>query len=409
MPTLRDRTDLAALVGPRELRSLPIHNWFVYPHSFSATLVGELLDAVQTSADSHVWDPFVGAGTTLVVSRQRHLTAFGTDVLPLSVLVAGAKTSSYQPDELEHVFRHLSELILADSIPSQHTDIPFLNKAFSHQARTYATQIRQAILRCAPRSLRPFFLTALVSVYHSFGSFIRDGGWPRFTEAPMRQANQLLPDFLAAAKTMIDDVRENSSYFQGEENSCRVSLRDFRSIPRQAVFDIVLTSPPYLNKHDYTRLFAPELSLLGVSTNHDLIRLRYRTLRSHVEARPYRNRRSRLPPGPLTDLIKSVQCTAYDPARSGRLITGYFEDLLGLLTVSSTRLREKGFLVIVLSNVRFSGVTIPIDEVLTGLARLANLHLTEKWLLRRRGNSSQQMAKYGREPVGEWVLIWQKP
>ena len=228
------------------------------------------------------------------------------------------------------------------------------------------------------------------------------------TEAPKREAQWLFPDFLQTAESMIEDVRQQSLYFGSARDNYKARLMDFRSKPGRALFDAVITSPPYLNKHDYTRLFTPELSLLGLSTNAELINLRYRTVRSHVEAKPRRHRNGFLPSGVLSDIIAFVQERAFDSNRIPRLICGYFEDMFDLLKVCSMSLKNRGYLCLVVSNVQFYGILIPVDGILSELASLANLRLQEKWLLRWRGNSSQQMAKYGRNPVAEWVLIWQK-
>ena len=91
MANIKHRTDLGRTAGPKELRALPIHRWFVYPHSFGASLVNEMLNTIGVTSNSFVWDPYVGAGTTLVICRQHGLKALGTDILPLSVVVTRAK------------------------------------------------------------------------------------------------------------------------------------------------------------------------------------------------------------------------------------------------------------------------------------------------------------------------------
>lgn len=408
MADIKNRTDLGGATGPRELRALPIHRWFVYPHSFGASIVNEMLNTIGTTSSSFVWDPFVGAGTTPVVCRERGLKALGTDILPLSIVVTRAKVCNYDLKQLETALKNLSKARPTDSLMPQETDVTLLKKAFLPQVRSHAHQIYQAISWQLPSNLRPFFVTALASIYRSFGSYVCDGGWPRLTEAPKREAQWLFPDFLQTAESMIEDVRQQSLYFGSASSNYKARLMDFRSKPSKALFDAVITSPPYLNKHDYTRLFAPELSLLGLSTNAELINLRYRTVRSHVEARPHRRRRGFLPSRVLSDIIAFVQERAFDSNRIPRLICGYFEDMFDLLKVCSMSLKSRGYLCLVVSNVQFYGMLIPVDEILSELASLANLRLQEKWLLRWRGNSSQQMAKYGRNPVAEWVLIWQK-
>lgn len=408
MTNIKHRLDLGPSVGPKELRRLPIHRWFVYPHSFSASLINEIFDNIGIDAPSVVWDPFVGAGTTMVTCRQRGLRASGTDILPLSIVITQAKVSNYETSELETWLSKLARTPLIDSNLLEETDISLLKKAFPPEARCYAQQIRRAIIGQVPSKLRPFFLTALVNIYHLFGSYIIDGGWPRLTKAPVKEAEWLFPDFLQEAEEMIEDVRREPLYFRPTKYSYTAHIADFRRRPRKGSVDAIITSPPYLNKHDYTRLFAPELSLLGLSKNAELTKLRYSSLRSHVEAKPNKHRQVLPLPDVLCDIISIVRERANDHHRVSQLISGYFEDLFDLLRVCSISLKNGGYICIVVSNVQFAGTPIPVDEILPELANRVNLRLQEKWLLRWRGNSSQQMAKYGRNPVGEWVLIWQK-
>ena len=62
-------------------------------------------------------------------------------------------------------------------------------------------------------------------------------------------------------------------------------LGDARHLPLDSSSaDAILTSPPYPNRHDYSRVFHIGLLLLG--TTEDGVRsLRYESMRSHVEAR----------------------------------------------------------------------------------------------------------------------------
>jgi len=403
-----NRQDLATVIGPKELRDLPIHRWFVYPHSFGASLVNEILDDIQIPEKACVWDPFVGAGTTMVVCRKRGISGFGSDILPLSTIASRAKTSHYTFNQLKSQIEMLSNTQFLVSLGQEDTNIPFLNKAFSNQVRACAYQIRSIILNRVPIRLKSFFLTALVRSYCLFGSFKRDGGWPRLDSTREPVEDTLLSVFLSNATNMANDVLVESFYFQAKKDAIEIRTSDFHSVKCRKKFDAVITSPPYLNKHDYTRLFAPELSLLGFGENSDLIRLRHRTLCSHVESLNYSSRRDPNVKRILRHIIGQIENEDLDSKRNINLILGYFEDLFDFLRICSVNLKTSGHLCLVISNVQFSGVPIPVDEILVDLAKSTELILEKKWLIRQRGNSSQQMAKYGRHPASEWVLIWKK-
>ena len=62
------------------------------------------------------------------------------------------------------------------------------------------------------------------------------------------------------------------------------SLELLRDLPDESV-DMVITSPPYANRYDYTRTYALELAWLGYD-QHDFLNLRQRMLSATVENKP---------------------------------------------------------------------------------------------------------------------------
>ena len=100
-PRYADKTAWAALAKPASLHRTPVHRWFVYPHSYSHTLVERIIRHWNLTRSDRILDPFVGAGTTLLTARQAEISATGLDILPLSVLVSNVKIRSYRVERLE--------------------------------------------------------------------------------------------------------------------------------------------------------------------------------------------------------------------------------------------------------------------------------------------------------------------
>lgn len=61
-----------------------------------------------------------------------------------------------------------------------------------------------------------------------------------------------------------------------------------------------------------------------------------------------------------------------------------------------------------MDNVRFEGELVPVDLVLCEMAETVGFKVKQTIVTRYKGNSSQQMGKYGRVPVRESIIIWQK-
>jgi ubiquinone/menaquinone biosynthesis C-methylase UbiE len=64
--------------------------------------------------------------------------------------------------------------------------------------------------------------------------------------------------------------------------------------------------------------------------------------------------------------------------------------------------------VMVIDNVRFAGEHVPVDLILSDLAHREGFQVKKILVARYKGNSSQQMGKYGKFPVRESITIWQK-
>ena len=51
---------------------------------------------------------------------------------------------------------------------------------------------------------------------------------------------------------------------------------------------------------------------------------------------------------------------------------------------------------------------LPVDLILSDMAEQAGFETEAIWVARYKGNSSQQMKRYGKVPVRESVLVWRK-
>src|SRR3954468_8493057 len=69
----------------------PFHSYPARLHPATARVLAELF-AETAPAPTVIVDPFCGSGTTLVEARAAGLRAVGTDLNPLAVLIARAKT-----------------------------------------------------------------------------------------------------------------------------------------------------------------------------------------------------------------------------------------------------------------------------------------------------------------------------
>ncbi|MBM4461014.1 MAG: modification methylase, partial [Chloroflexi bacterium] len=72
--------------------------------------------------------------------------------------------------------------------------------------------------------------------------------------------------------------------------------------------------------------------------------------------------------------------------------------------------RSAAHVAFVNDNVRYAGEIIPVDLLSTDLAAQVGFAPVKVYVLpQRKGNSSQQMGKFGRAPLRKSITIWRKP
>jgi hypothetical protein len=187
-----------------------------------------------------------------------------------------------------------------------------------------------------------------------------------------------------------------------------------------APFSAVVTSPPYLNRYDYTRNYALELALLGLS-EIDVLALRQRLLTCTVENREKHLRgsvaeeaRQLLSRQPLfrainTDLERQRFEGSLNNNSIPHLVRNYVLELVTCLVGLRDQLVDGAPVVMVNDNVQYAGVHVPLDLILSDVAERAGFRTEVLWYAPRgKGNSSQQMEKYGRRELRKGIWVWRK-
>ena len=87
-----------------------------------------------------------------------------------------------------------------------------------------------------------------------------------------------------------------------------------------------------------------------------------------------------------------------------RLIEGYFLEMAVIVAELGRVLRPGGAVIMVNDNVQYHGEEIPVDMVLSDFAERSGFKCERIWTLPRgKGNSSQQMRRFGRREIRKCV------
>ncbi len=215
-------------------------NPFPWAGQFSPQLVEELLTAYAPRTGV-VLDPFVGSGTSLVEAARLRLAAWGGEINPAAVILSRV----YQLINLDASER----VTILDQLRERLLDMigPFHEPLFFKRASEF--------VRCSTLE------AALVQV------------WRKSASGPMRDLVATLVVLCDFHRGPLDTVTIRKSWLHLDRlvrslpqsaKPVTVYHTDARVLPIESrSVDLVLTSPPYINVHNYHQKFRRSVEALG--------------------------------------------------------------------------------------------------------------------------------------------------
>lgn len=422
------------------------HKWYKYKEGFSAALVRYILQ--QTGIKSgRILDPFAGAGTTLFTASDLGMDAVGIELLPSSAEIIKVRQLLRLSDRQaiaqeirkfskSRIWEHTGNKNKLNSIRITAGAFPQENE---HLLERYLYEIEQLTDKRVSQVLRFGLLCILESISYTRkdGQYLR---WDQRSGKRGEKSNfdkgEILP-FTQAIREKLEEIAtdldgDNSflsqlfvSNIQGKieliSGSCLEILPDLQP----SSFDGLITSPPYCNRYDYTRTYALELALLGVD-EETIKELRQTMLSCTVENRDKTNLKDKFSSEvynkaiqswssqeTLNTIINYLEFCRQEGSINNkgipRMVSNYFKEMALVIFESARILKPDAPFIMVNDNVRYQGVNVPVDLILSDFAVDAGFDIEKIWVLPRgKGNSSQQMGTHGREEVRKCIYLWRK-
>jgi DNA modification methylase len=236
-----------------------VYNWFYYKEGYSKELVNFFLDEFAIAEGARLLDPFCGSGTTLLACKQRGINAIGVDVMPCTLLAAKVKTRDYDIEKL----REKAHLLFAEKFqrPSRIIVPPFLKRYFSKYAIEDIVFCRSLINRIEDEAARDFLLLALINAAMKVSFAWKDGGLLKARKHPAPPLRKL---YRRVVSRWLKDLK----HFETRPCEIIAEKGDARRLDRveDESIDAVITSPPYLNQIDYTKVYSLENWIAAAET-----------------------------------------------------------------------------------------------------------------------------------------------
>jgi len=409
---IREGLKLGSLVSYVGNKNIPFLRIYKYKEAFAFNFVKDFLGRFGANSNDYVLDPFSGLGTTLFTSLINGIPSVGIDKLPVAYFVSKTLPLLLQlkEDELKDKWDSLIPMIQRNYLADVASDVPIMKVAFNEETFLTLRKLK-ATIDDLSAPYHDIFLLLFFSILEECSYTSKDGQFLRL------ERNKNTSEPITAMDRKIaqveQDIRRMKLLFSGlyinEDTMSDVYLgdtRDLSDIKFKKKPTILITSPPYVNRYDYTRTYALELCFHFVKNFEELKAIRFGILRSHIESKILKGE---IPPHPIIkEVVELLGRKKLNNPKIPSMIITYFIDMQKAINEWFRVLAPKAKVAMVVDNVRFEGELIPVDLVLSEMAEKVGFQVKEIIVARYKGNSSQQMRKYGRLPVRESIVTWER-
>jgi len=433
------------LVSFQANKKIPFYRWYKYKEGFSNALVNYYFRYNGFENTKKVFDPFAGSGTTLFTSSTLGINSCGIELLPIGIEIIKTRQIllyDFNKEDFERIESYCKNMPWVNHGDRKtFIEMRITEGAYPEETKVLIEQYLDVISKeniNVQRVLKFALLCVLenISYTRKDGQYLRwdyrsgrkagskpfnKGKIETFNDAITDKLTEIIEDSLGIDEpTLFSElkIKVEPGIINLISGSC---LEKLPSIDDNQ-FDLVITSPPYANRYDYTRTYALELAMLGISST-DLNKLRQTMLSCTVEHKEkdlldlnenWRSVISILQEQKL--LQKILEFLEYKKKiktlnNNGipRMVKGYFYELACVIYEIYRTLNYNGAVIMVNDNVRYAGASISVDLILSQIAKDIGFYIEKISVLPNgKGNSSQQMGFHGRKSLRKCVYIWRK-
>ncbi|MCK6472716.1 MAG: hypothetical protein L6R28_13320 [Planctomycetes bacterium] len=395
----------------------PRHRWYFFKEAFSPEIVNHAIKDAKIRKGALVVDPFCGSGTVPLQAALNGYRGHGIEVNPFLAFVARTKLATCSIQAFDTALGKVK----AGAKRGAKSPLEGFS-TFSWKCGAKRWLFNRPVLRAfeggwrvASRENGPAFSLVklcLLEAAMSACNAAKDGKCLRYKH-DWKNLHLSQSDFSEALDVRAALVRADLKAEARLNGHFRIQQGDVRTKELPERFNLCITSPPYLNSFDYTDVYRPELFLGNfVTSMPQLMRLRLRTLRSHVQVswpaaseHQYGTHYAE-----SLRLILARKKRLWD-RRIPDMIKAYFEDMELVLKALRRKAAPTASAWIVVSTSAYAGVEIPVDLIIADIASACGWYLREVNVLRYLGRLAGQQwnelsrAKDSKPHLRESVII----
>lgn len=344
-------------------------------HSYPAMMIPQVARTLIRIMRQHqpavqtLFDPFMGSGTSLVEGLLQGLSVTGSDLNPLSRLIAKAKTTAYDPEQIREIradmMQYARDLAITEADWPNFAHLTFW---FKPAVITELTRLKRAIEAVVPESLRPFFWVAFSDTVR-WVSNSRNAEFKLYRLDARRLATWN-PNVMATFERVLTRNQLGNESLWKRRPLPSVALHGYSAMDLSAMptasFDLMVTSPPYGDSRttvaygQFSRLSLQWLDLADAEspppTQLDQAMLGGRAASDLDHALP------------SSVLMQALAQIAVKDANRAREVLAFYQDLDQTLAEISRVMRRGGYQCWVVGNRTVKEVQLLTDKIIDQLS-----------------------------------------
>lgn len=386
-----------------------IFGWFPYLEGYSYDFIEDILQQLSIKPKK-LYEPFAGSGTTILVGLMNGIECGYSEINPLMQFLLKAKLDAIQnakniKDHYSEIDRFLSKLNKSNAtnpLTSKKHQYMIEKKYFDETILQQFVYLLDKIQRTKlPIYVKNICKCAVASITVQESNMIRRADL-RFKKN--NEFKEIESDVANLFKTKVQKFIQDVIEFENIQiSNAQLVSENAKTIPSNynENYDVIITSPPYVNGTNYFRNTKLELLLLNfVESEDDLSIYRDESITAGI------NNVSKRISTPekishITSIIEELELDNYD-SRIPKLVSAYFSDMKISFQNFYDVLASGGECFIDIGDSKFKNTHIPADEIFEKIAQDIGFKLVDKIVLRNR------FSKDG-TPLKQYLLHFKKP
>ncbi len=372
-----------------------IHRWAPYVQGFSASFVQSVFDQYKYDyRNPIVLDPFTGCGTVQVQSKLNGYKSFGTELNPLLKFIAETKLNTWDvsPKELLKVFNKIDL-----SRPIKAPQFLKSEKQFSREVLKNLEILKggiDSLFKKTNQRIVDLLNLAFSSILVDVSKLKRS---PCLGYSKSKKVDPHAPFVLMNQKIyqIIEDLKIIQNEFSDFiSTSSQVFLANSMEYNHSNKFDLVITSPPYMNGLDYVINYKIEMGWLNFAANQNALKKvkDEMIVCDNVSKGLIKNFTPVYSNDWIEDIKRSIQKNILRRGKYRRLdmpfiVHKYFDDMYKVFKMIVPKIKNNGRFILVVGDSLIADVYVPTDLLIAqiGIDSGLSIEKIEKARNRRSG------------------------